>query len=197
LSNRSIDFIGMKKPSLLKVSLTANVLLLFCFLFLIFQTQIFRLFFVQEISPAIEKELAQLGGMALLSEDVPVGALVVYQNKIIGRGFNTVYRDENISGHAEINAINDAIQNTGLENFLGLDKSQIVVYSTFEPCEMCKGTLNHYRISNIKFVKDKTFLRWIKNYWADLHYESSKRQAGNESLQDSLFMLHPAYPGRE
>jgi len=187
----------MKRPSLLKISLTANVLLLICVLFLVFQTQFFRFHPVHEIPAAFEKELAQLGGMALSSNDVPVGALVIYQNEIIGRGFNTVYRDNNISGHAEINAINDAIQNIGLKDFLELDKSQIVVYTTFEPCEMCKGTMNHYRIKNIKFVKDKPFFSWIKSHAVGLLYELSKKQAGHENLQDTLFLLHPNYPGKD
>ena len=187
----------MKKQAFLNISLAANLLLLICILFLIFQTQVFRIFPKHEIPENFEYELVQLGNKALASEDVPVGALVVYQNEIIGRGFNTVFRDDNISGHAEINAINDAIQNIGLESFLDLNKSQIVVYSTFEPCEMCKGTLNHYRINDVKFMKDKPFLRWVKNHGAAMLYEVSKRQTGKESLQDSLFRLHPQYPGKE
>lgn len=187
----------MKRPTLLRLSLAANLLLLISILFLIFQTQVFRIFPKHEIPKSFESELRSLASMALIAEDVPVGSLLTVNGRIIGRGYNTVVRDGNIAGHAEINAINDAIQNIGLENFLDLDKSQIVVYSTFEPCEMCKGTMNHYRINNVKFLKDKSFLRWIKNHGAALLYEVSKKQTGKESLQDSLFRLHPAYPGNE
>lgn len=187
----------MKRPSLLKISLVANLLLLICLLFLIFQTQIFRVSPVREITPEYEKELVYLAKAALLSEDVPVGALVIYQNEIIGRGFNTVYRDDNISGHAEINAINNAIENIGLDKFLNLDRKKLSILSTFEPCEMCKGAMNHYRLKNVKFIKDKPFSKWIKNHAAGIFYETSKQQLGNVNIQDSLFRLHPRFPGKK
>jgi tRNA(Arg) A34 adenosine deaminase TadA len=178
------------------ISIAGNLLLLFIFAFLIFNTQLFRFSAVEQIPDEIENELVKLGKTALLSMDVPVGAVIVFDGKIIGRGFNTVFRDGNIAGHAEINALNDAIKSFGIDAFLELDKSKLTVYSTYEPCEMCKGTLVHYRINNVKFMKDKGFLRWLKNDRAGIIYELHKKQAGDESIQDSLFRLHPAYPGR-
>lgn len=187
----------MKSKSLFKLSLIANILLGLSVLLFVFQTQLFHLFPSQEIPDSFEKELIQLGKEALSSEDVPVGALIAANGKIVGRGYNTVIRDNNIAGHAEINAINDAIQIMGLQDFLGTDREKIVIYSTYEPCEMCKGTLNHYRIHQVKFMKNKSLLRWIKNQWAAMTYEFSKRKAGNTALQDSLFLLHPKFPGTE
>lgn len=171
-------------------------MLLIIFAFLVSKTQLFRFSPREHIPNEIENELIKLGETALLSKDVPVGAVVVFDGEIIGRGFNTVFRDGNIAGHAEINAINEAIKLLGIDTFLELDNSKLTVYSTYEPCEMCKGTLVHYRINNVKFVKDKSFLRWLKNDRAAIIYELNKKQAGEESIQDSLFRLHPAYPGR-
>lgn len=188
---------GMKSKSLFKLSLTANILLGLAILLFVFQTQLFHLFPTQEIPEKFESELVELGKEALDSEDVPVGALVTVDGKIVGRGHNTVIRDNNIAGHAEINAINDAIRIMGLQDFLGTNRENIAVYSTYEPCEMCKGTLNHYRIKQVKFMKNKSLLRWIKNQWAAMTYEFSKRKAGNDALQDSLFLLHPKFPGTE
>lgn len=187
----------MKTKKFLKLSLTGIGLLLIVLTFFIFQTQVFRIFPKHEISKNFENELIRLGSEALASDDVPVGALVVVNGKIVGRGFNTVIRDANVAGHAEINAINDAIRIMGLQDFLGNDREKIVLYTTYEPCEMCKGTLNHYRIRQVKFIKDKSLLRWIKNQWAALSYEFAKRKVGNEALQDSLFLLHPKFPGTE
>lgn len=187
----------MKQNTRLKLSIVGNVILLFLLLLLIFQTQVFRIFPKNEIPENFKNEMIQLGAEALVSEDVPVGALVVVDGKIVGRGYNTVVRDQTIAGHAEINAINDAIRVLGLQDFLGTDRENIVIYSTYEPCEMCKGTLNHYRINQVKFMKDKSLLRWIKNQLAAMSYEFAKRKAGNEALQDSLFLLHPKFPGTE
>ncbi len=186
----------MKPQRLFKTSLSLNVFLIVLVLFIVFQTQLFRLFPVQDIPVDIEIELQIQGTNALSSQDVPVGTVVLFENEVIGRGFNTVYRDTNIAAHAEINAINNAIKNIGLKEFLKSDRSKITVISTYEPCEMCKGMLNHYRINNVLFLKDKSYYRWLKNYAAGLKYEFSKRKAGREKLQDSLFLLHPDYPGR-
>jgi tRNA(Arg) A34 adenosine deaminase TadA len=180
-----------------KLLLTFSIILILVLAFLILQTQLFRFYPVQVISAGYEKELVRNGAKSLLSEDVPVGAMVIYQDKIIGRGYNTVYRDGNIAGHAEINALNDAVSTIGMETFMELDRSDMVVYSTYEPCEMCKGTLVHYRINQVKFLKDKSLSRWLKNDRAGMIYELSKRQAGSEHIQDSLFLLHPRYPGSE
>lgn len=187
----------MNTKSWFKILLVFSFLLLFISLFIVFQNQFFRFHRHQPIPKVFEQELVKLGAEAIESQDVPVGALVVYSDEIIGRGFNTVIRDGNIAGHAEVNALNNAIQNMGYEAFMALDKSHLTIYSTYEPCQMCKGTMIHYRISKTMFMKDKSFFRWLKNDGAALIYELSKRQAGREKLQDSLFLLHPDYPGEE
>lgn len=139
------------------------------------------------------KEITRLALRALPSKDVPVGALVLYDSKIIGRGFNTVRRDNNLAGHAEINALNDAVATVGLEKFHKLDRGKLVVVTSFEPCEMCKGTMVHYNIRKIVVMKDKSLWHWwsrdLRSFW----YELDKKQTGQGDLQDSLFMLHPDY----
>ena len=186
----------MKQQFPIKISIAFIVFLLVLVILVVFQTQFFRLKPVKSIPEYIENELQTQGANALSSQDVPVGAVVLFDGEIIGRGYNTVYRDTNIAAHAEINAINDAIKNIGLEVFLKSDRSKIAIISTYEPCEMCKGMLNHYRISNVMFLKDKSYYRWLKNHVAGLKYEFSKRKVGREKLQDSLFLLHPDYPGK-
>ena len=57
--------------------------------------------------------------LAIASNEVPVGAIVVKDNKVIGAGFNSVIRDHSVAAHAEINAINaacKAIKNYRLVN---------------------------------------------------------------------------------
>ena len=69
---------------------------------------------------------------ALLINEVPVGAIVVLDNKIIGYGFNQIRQSNSVSSHAEINAINNAgkyLKNYRLKN--------CDLYVTVETCYMC------------------------------------------------------------
>lgn len=72
---------------------------------------------------------------ALAHKDVPIGAVVVLDGEIIGRGHNTRERDHDPSGHAEINAMRDAAQTLGRWQLDGA-----TLYVTHEPCPMCAGS---------------------------------------------------------
>ncbi|MFA7318683.1 MAG: tRNA adenosine(34) deaminase TadA [Sulfuricella sp.] len=86
-------------------------------------------------------DLAKQG--AALGE-VPVGAIAVYQNQIIGRGFNAPISLRDPSAHAEIQAIRDAAQH--LDNYRLVDCKLFV---TLEPCVMCAGAIMHARIRHL------------------------------------------------
>jgi len=122
------------------------IFLLAFFIIVLFHTRIFQLKPKATITELQDNEIIELASKALESKDVPVGAILLYSNSIIGSGYNTVRRDTNISGHAEINAINDAIKKIGMDQFKKLDRDKLILVSTFEPCEMCKGTILHYEI---------------------------------------------------
>ena len=165
-------------------------------LVLLLQDQLFRYKTKAGLTEEQRNELVKLAGEALKSKDVPVGSIVVYKEKIIGRGYNTVKRHGNVAGHAEINALNDAVFWIGLEEFQKLDRSDLVLISTYEPCEMCQGTIDHYRIRKVLFLKEKSWLERLRSFKATLMNRIGKRQTEGEALQDSLFNLHPDYPGR-
>jgi tRNA(adenine34) deaminase len=78
--------------------------------------------------------------------EVPVGAVVVLDQKVIGRGCNRPITDKDPSGHAEINALRDAASNLGNYRLTGAD-----LYVTLEPCIMCAGAILHARISRVIF----------------------------------------------
>ena len=82
--------------------------------------------------------------LAKLEDEVPVGAVVVMQNKIIGRGHNTVIKDHSISSHAEINAIADA--GKFLKNYR---LNHCELYVTLEPCHMCAKAIVDARIKKV------------------------------------------------
>jgi tRNA(Arg) A34 adenosine deaminase TadA len=163
----------------------------------LFQSHLYFLHASKELTPTQKELITKLAATALESKDVPVGALLVYDDSIIGKGFNTVFRDNDVSGHAEINAINDAVASMGLDGFNRLDRDKLVLISSFEPCEMCKGTMLHYRIKHLYFMKDKSLVHWTRNHLKSLRYEWNKRKAHGEALQDTLFLLHPDYPGKK
>jgi len=84
---------------------------------------------------------------AFEEDEVPVGAVVVHNNKIIGRGYNQVEKLKDATAHAEMIAITSAanhIQNWRL--------SECSIYVTLEPCIMCTGALLSSRTSELYFA---------------------------------------------
>ena len=79
--------------------------------------------------------------------EVPVGAVVVLNGAIIGRGFNTMVASHDPSGHAEIQAIRQAAALIGNYRLTGAE-----VFATLEPCSMCAGAMVHARIARLVFA---------------------------------------------
>ncbi len=76
--------------------------------------------------------------------EVPIGCVIVYDGKIIGRGYNRRNTDKNTLAHAEITAINKASKKIGdwrLED--------CTLYVTLEPCQMCAGAIVQARITRV------------------------------------------------
>ena len=84
------------------------------------------------------------------NNEVPVGAIVVLENNIIGKGRNSVISDKDVSAHAEINAIRDASRNIG--NYRLINCS---IYVTLEPCHMCAKAISDARIDNLVFATEE------------------------------------------
>jgi tRNA(Arg) A34 adenosine deaminase TadA len=79
--------------------------------------------------------------------EVPVGAVVVHNNEIIGRGQNRVLRDSDPTAHAEIVALRQA--GLALKNYRLED---CTLYATLEPCAMCAGAILHARITRLVYA---------------------------------------------
>ena len=84
--------------------------------------------------------------LAFSNDEVPVGAIVVNNEKIIGRGFNQVIAKNSVSSHAEINAINEASQFIKNYRLKGCD-----IFVTLEPCHMCAKAIVDARIDTLYF----------------------------------------------
>ena len=79
--------------------------------------------------------------------EVPVGAIIVKDNEVIGSGHNQVIRTNNVTSHAEINAIIDASKNTNNYRL-----SNAKMYVTLEPCHMCAKAIIDARIDEVIFA---------------------------------------------
>ena len=84
--------------------------------------------------------LAQAEKSAAIDE-VPIGCVIVYEGKIIARGYNRRNIDKNTTSHAEINAIRKASRKLGDWRLEGC-----TIYITLEPCQMCAGAIVQARI---------------------------------------------------
>jgi tRNA(adenine34) deaminase len=88
----------------------------------------------------------ELAARAGAEGEVPVGAVVVLEGRIVGQGFNRPIRAQDPSAHAEIVALRSAAAQTGNYRLTGAD-----LYVTIEPCLMCAGALIHARIARLVF----------------------------------------------
>ena len=126
-----------------------------------------------------------LANISYKKNEVPVGAVVVFENNIIGKGRNSMISDNDVTAHAEINAIRDASRNIGNYRLINCN-----MYVTLEPCHMCAKAIADARIDNLVFatkepktgsvvsvdnIYDKNILNHFVNYkYGLLKDESSK-----------------------
>lgn len=90
------------------------------------------------------KEAIRQAKKAYALEEVPIGCVIVYEDRIIARGYNRRNTDKNTLSHAELNAIRKASKKLGdwrLED--------CTLYVTLEPCQMCAGAIVQARVSRV------------------------------------------------
>ena len=90
------------------------------------------------------KEAIRQAKKAYAIGEVPIGCVIVYEDKIIGRGYNRRVTDKNTLSHAELNAIRKAskkLDDWRLDN--------CTMYVTLEPCQMCSGAIVQARIKRV------------------------------------------------
>ena len=104
-------------------------------------------------------------------DEIPVGAIIVKDDKIVGIGINTRESKKSVIGHAEINAIEAAC------NYIGdwrLDECEL--YVTLLPCMMCAGAILESRIKKVYYLCDKTNVCYKINEFLNI-----------EKINDSVF----------
>jgi len=95
------------------------------------------------------EEALRTAQRALEAGEVPVGAVVVCEGKIVGVGWNRNLRESDPTAHAEIVALREAGRNVG-NHRLG----DCELFATIEPCAMCAGALVHARLKRLVYGAD-------------------------------------------
>ncbi len=99
-----------------------------------------------ELDQQFMEAALELAEEAEAAGEVPVGAVIVCEDKIIGRGWNRPISGCDPTAHAEIIALRDAA--TQLDNYR---LSDCTLYVTIEPCTMCAGAIVHARVQRLVF----------------------------------------------
>jgi len=92
------------------------------------------------------RDAIELAQQAAQQGEVPVGALVVRDNQVIGRGYNCPISARDPTAHAELVALRDAAKNLGNYRLVNC-----TLYVTIEPCAMCAGAMLHARIQSLVY----------------------------------------------
>lgn len=112
---------------------------------------------------------------SLLTEDVPIGALIVLNDEIISYGYNTREKDHSVLGHAEINAIEQATRKLKRWNL-----SDCELYVSLEPCSMCKEIIKQTRLKKVYYLLSKPDSKkeYDKTQFIKLESNSEQTYAG-------------------
>ena len=108
-------------------------------------------------------KIIELAKIAFDNDDIPVGAIVVSNDEIIGEGFNTRNNFKTVIGHAEIDAIEMACKHVGdwrLDN--------CIMYVTLSPCMMCTGAIIESRIKKVYYLCDRTNVQFNSSEYLNL-----------------------------
>ena len=124
------------------------------------------------------KELIKLTNKSTKCNDVPVGAIVVKNGKIISKGYNKREKNKLVINHAEIVAILKA--NKKLNSCFLYDCDP---YVTLKPCEMCEKIINNARIDNVFYLLDKPESKKEYNKTKLVYLQTSYEKKYKEILQ--------------
>lgn len=131
------------------------------------------------------KEALKEAKKAYTANEIPVGAVIVKNNKIISRGYNTREKTNNIANHAEIIALQEAAHKLKTWKLDSCD-----IYITLDPCLMCYGAIKQSRIRNIyvalKGNDNKEYS--YRNYINDTTIKSNILKEESYKLLNSFFL---------
>ena len=119
------------------------------------------------------KILKQLNKKAIKKGDIPVSALIIYNNKIIAKAYNRRYKDNDPLGHAEIIAIKKASKYLKTPNLVDCE-----MYVSLYPCDMCNEVIKESRIKKVYYFAKKE--KNINNTISYIKLDDEKSYFSNE-----------------
>ncbi|MCK9533967.1 MAG: tRNA adenosine(34) deaminase TadA [Pseudomonas sp.] len=140
------------------------------------------------------REALQLAEQGAALGEVPVGAVLVQDGKIIGRGFNSPISLHDPSAHAEVQAIRDAADQ--LHNYRLPDTT---LYVTLEPCHMCAGLIVHARVARVVFAANEPRAGAVESqgcFFSQSFLNHRVAIKGGVLAQDSAQMLRAFFKAR-
>lgn len=114
-------------------------------------------------------KLMKLARIAAKKDEVPVSALLIYNNKIIAKAYNKRNKTNSILDHAEIQVIKKASKKLKTWHL-----NDCIIYVTLKPCKMCESIINQSRIKEVYFILDKDITK--------KEYERTKYVKANNSM---------------
>ena len=117
------------------------------------------------------EEALRAAQRALEAGEVPVGAVVVREGRIIGRGWNRNIGDSDPTAHAEVVALREAAAAVGNHRLEDCD-----LFATIEPCSMCAGALVHARIKRLVYGADDPKAGAVQSVMQVLNHPQLNRQ---------------------
>ena len=117
---------------------------------------------VQYMEAALEE-----ADKAAAAGEVPVGAVIVVEGEIVGRGYNQPIRAQDPTAHAEIVAIREAALRLGNYRLSGA-----TLYVTIEPCLMCVGAIVHARVDTVVFGASEPKAGAVASTWRGFDHEA-------------------------
>jgi len=139
-------------------------------------------------------EALSMADLAFKNNEVPVGAIVVKNGKIIGKGFNKVIQHHSVASHAEINAIYDAGQTLQNYRLINCD-----LFVTLEPCHMCAKAIVDARINSLYFgsMEPKTGAIQSIDFFLDRYHLNHKvKYSGGHMSNQSANLLKKFFQSR-
>src|SRR5437879_1911607 len=103
--------------------------------------------------------------------EVPIGAVVVFNGEVVGRGFNRNLLDHDPSAHAEMVALRDTARKLRNHRLTGCE-----MFVTMEPCAMCAGALVHARLSRLVYGADDPKAGAVKSVLQVLNHPQLNHQ---------------------
>jgi tRNA(adenine34) deaminase len=126
--------------------------------------------------------------------EVPVGAIVVENGVVVGRGQNRVIRDVDPTAHAEIVALREAARTLGNYRLPGCE-----LFVTLEPCAMCAGAMIHARLSRLVYATDDPKAGAVRSVLEVLNHPRLNHQmaiASGELAEESGALLREFFRQR-